>query len=429
MIKPIDKFTASIIRDGELYTTSFKKWGIQSYFQPIYSLMHQRMVGYEGLMRASKNGLFCSPLDLFKSCNNDEEVMHLDRLTRTLHLLNFNGAGELTRDKWIFLNVRAEVITSQKISAESFVQNLAHLGFSPHQIVIEILEDEITDVNVLAEFVESFKQAGFLVAIDDFGAGHSNFDRIWKISPNIVKLDRGMIQSAVKEKRARRIFSRLVNLIRETESLVLIEGVESEDEALLAMDTEADMVQGYYFAKPNVLSEACEKSQQQTFAKLNKGLKVVKKQHQALYQQRIESFERVIGKAANLVQMGMPFNDSCQGILGQTGCCRVYMLNEDGYQVTQTLESGLSPRHYQPFEQGQGANWGRREYFTNAISALGKMYISESYLSLPDAKMNVTFSLAFYSQGHKFVLCCDIDLTTLESGFAKPANGEMLLPA
>ena len=47
---------------------------------------------------------------------------------------------------------------------------------------------------------------GCLIAIDDFGAGHSNFERIWDLEPDSVKLDRSLVSRAANSSKAKRIW-------------------------------------------------------------------------------------------------------------------------------------------------------------------------------------------------------------------------------
>lgn len=58
------------------------------------------------------------------------------------------------------------------------------------RVVVETIEGAIADEGQLSESVQFYKNLGCLVAIDDFGAGHSNIERIWRLVPDIVKLDR-----------------------------------------------------------------------------------------------------------------------------------------------------------------------------------------------------------------------------------------------
>jgi len=83
-----------------------------------------------------------------------------------------------------------------------------------------------------------------------FGAGYSNFDRIWRLKPDIVKIDREMTRRVTVEPLARRMFAGIISVLHESGALVCVEGIETEAEALCATDADADLMQGNYFASP-----------------------------------------------------------------------------------------------------------------------------------------------------------------------------------
>ncbi|HKM15359.1 MAG TPA: EAL domain-containing protein [Marinospirillum sp.] len=168
---------------------------IQSHFQPIISLTHRRVVGYEALLRAkNSNNQLCSPLEAFNKAILNNRVEQFDRECIASHLLNF---GQMNTDnQWLFLNLRSETISPDNHRAPMLEKFLRRRGLGSERMVLEILEDAVSDPVQLQDFVSHYKAAGFLIAIDDFGTGASNFDRIWQLEPHIVKLDRSMLVNA-----------------------------------------------------------------------------------------------------------------------------------------------------------------------------------------------------------------------------------------
>lgn len=79
---------------------------------------------------------------------------------------------------------------------------------------------------------------GCLLAIDDFGAGHSNFDRILQLNPGIVTLDRRFARQIENNLRARRLLPLIVALLHEASAFVLLEGLELHTQAMIAQDPE-----------------------------------------------------------------------------------------------------------------------------------------------------------------------------------------------
>jgi len=132
---------------------------------------------------------------------------------------------------------------------------------------------------------------------------------------------------------------------------------------------------------------------------------------------------------ADLIRLGRSFEDSCKVLIQQLGCRRVFLLNEEGYQVTQTIASNQAKpdSHYHPLQQAQGANWARRQYFQRAIEAPERVYISRPYLALPDASIDVTFSMAFTVGSQTLVLCCDVDSRSVDAAGNLLQKGQLIM--
>jgi EAL domain-containing protein (putative c-di-GMP-specific phosphodiesterase class I) len=131
-----------------------------------------------------------------------------------------------------------------------FQQIISQFGIASDSIVIEVLEGSIDDETLLIDAIQNYQSRGFRVAVDDFGSGQSNFRRLWRISPEIVKLDRSMLLEAAENPKVRRQLSKLVDLIHDWGSEIVIEGVETLTHVDIAIGAGADYVQGYYFARP-----------------------------------------------------------------------------------------------------------------------------------------------------------------------------------
>ena len=387
----------------------FGELAISSVFQPIISLSHRRPVGYEALMRArSSDGQAVSPPAVFGMANGDGECIFLDRLCRHLHAGNFRVAAA-DENSWLFLNVNPLVSIHGKDHGPFFEEMLQRHGLPPHRVVIEILESEIQQEGQLAAAVDYYRSLGCLIAIDDFGAGHSNFDRIWRIDPHIVKLDRSMIVQAAGNSMVRRLLPRLVSMIHESGSLALMEGIETEDQALIAMDAGFDFVQGYYFGRPaeqigpleGVLTDICDR------------FRNFSDQENKRYRFELQCIEDVFKRASWLIVDGQTMEQACQGLLEQPKVERCYLLDIDGYQLGANLAASRRLRppdpRFAPLADASGAIWSRKPYFRRAVEAPGQVQISRPYLSITGANMCVTFSVMLDTGNGPRVFCLDLD--------------------
>lgn len=401
---------AALSRGGEI-CGRFRDLRIGSAFQPIYSLAHRRAVGYEALLRATADdGAGVSPLAVFGMTAAEVDAVFLDRLCRSAHVGNFMAAGN--RESWLFLNVSPQVVVWGRDYGSFFLDLLTRHSLSACRVVVEILEGQIDDDARLAETVSYYKELGCLVAIDDFGAGHSNFDRIWKVSPHIVKFDRSMITQASANRTVRRVLPSLVSLIHETGSLALMEGIETAEEALIAVDAGFDLVQGYYFGRPGKAAASAEPGSR-AIAELHDRHSAQSQSEAAGNRLELAFYEDRFKQAAAMVAAGTGLAQACAPLLGSPRAERCYLLDDDGRQVGGSVCAPNAPAHtdprFKPLADGSGAVWSRRHYFRRAVNRPGQVQSTRPYLSIAGANMCITLSVALRRADRLVVLCCDLD--------------------
>jgi len=398
--------------ESNAVVANYKNYLLHSAFQPIFSIAHRCPVGYEGLIRAQTAELLpCSPLDLFSEPETNSEYLVLDRVCRSVHVQNFSR--QQTNNEWLFINLNSQCVATEKPSLGFMSNLLSSSGIAPERIVIEILESEISDRVYLQELIAHFRSMGCLIAIDDFGAGHSNFDRIWELEPDIVKIDRSLIQRAALSTRIERILTSMVALIHEAGSLVIIEGIETEKEALTAIKANTDMVQGFYFAKPDAhISE--DSTLDKTFSHLLQLQKYQKKSRISDVDYDFTQFEELFKTAADEFTQSQSLDRCAQRIFKEQNTVRCFLLNEAGYQVGESISSPAYQQkndcHFTPLLSGEKANWAHKHYHYRAIHHLNKIQISRPYLSTTDAQMCITVSQAIKVNNKIFVFCCDLGL-------------------
>jgi EAL domain-containing protein (putative c-di-GMP-specific phosphodiesterase class I) len=399
-------------KNGQCVGARLGEHVLSSAFQPIYSVSHRRPVGYEGLLRAKTlDGRDVAPLEVFRSCAHDQtEAVRLDRVCRAMHLRNFPWQD--VPDSWLFLNVNPRVVSVGSRYGAFFQRLLESSGVAPERLVIEILENGITDPILLADTAAYFRDQGCLVAIDDFGAGHSNFDRVWQLGPDMVKLDRSLIARAARNPRVRRTLPSLVELIHESGSLVVIEGVETEDQALIALDANADLVQGYLFAKPMPQIGASDVS---SLEPLCENLRNRACMATDCLKSGLDRHVAALANAADILLADRPLQQACRTLLQDPRVERCYLLDKAGLQVGQTLyppgDVVRQDARFAPLASGEGASWVRRPYFRRAINEPGVVQTTRPYLSIAGATMCVTLSVAIATCHGPQVLCCDLSDT------------------
>jgi EAL domain-containing protein (putative c-di-GMP-specific phosphodiesterase class I) len=373
---------------------------LRSHFQPIYSLAHGRVVGHEALLRASDaQGRPVSPPEVFAACGDFAELLWRDRLARMVHVANYLRAP--AADQWLFINIHPQVFAHGlgRPLIDGFLQRLHQRFPLPHhRMVIEVMEEAVRDDADFHTAVERARAAGYLIALDDFGAGHSNFDRVWRLRPEIVKLDRSLVMRAAGDAAARRIVVQMVSLLHECGALVLMEGVETEAEAHVALEADADLVQGYLFGRPQPALVPSGEPLPQLHA-LSDDFELRSRGDKQRYRERIGPYINAIGYAASLLGADRSLQEACRSFLELPEADVCYLLGSDGGQIGDNQWAAAGPAErslaYEPLRDTQGARWARRPYFRRAVESVGKVQVTRPYRTLHGGGLCVTVSAAF----------------------------------
>lgn len=132
-----------------------------------------------------------------------------------------------------------------------FVEELKDVYTKKINLIFEVSESEaINNFDLLVKAREKLPDKNFGIAIDDFGRGYAGLDRLLKIKPDIIKLDRCLIQDIHLEKSKRAFVKGLIKACQLTNSTVLAEGVEKIDELVELKKLGVDLIQGFLLHKP-----------------------------------------------------------------------------------------------------------------------------------------------------------------------------------
>jgi EAL domain-containing protein (putative c-di-GMP-specific phosphodiesterase class I) len=396
------------------FRSSFARFGdltLSSAFQPIFNLSHHRPIGYEALLRArDPAGEDVPPMTLLNRSFTAGRWNNLERGVQLLHASNFTQFANA--NDWLFLNTRPADFIVSEAYRRLVEETMRRLQLRPDRIVLEVLEVSNGNLQQLIEGIASFRQQGFLIALDDFGAGHSNIDRVWQLQPDIVKLDRSLIEQAARNARVGRLLPRLVSLLHETGALVLVEGVEMQQEALLAMECDADFVQGFYFARP-APGRADEVASRTIMDSLWQQFRMRSEEAARAELLLLSAYTAALRTAAERFAVGVDFALTCEEFLRLEDAARCFLLNAQGEQIgraiTATRWSTSPVPRFRAVIDATGACWDRRPYFRNAISHPGTVQITQPYLSINGRHLCVTFSIAVCVKNAIWVLCADMD--------------------
>ena len=238
-----------LVRTGSGGGLEWQGVGLASHFQPVFAVREPGCHGYEALLSATDiDGRAVDSGELFARSVPSERPT-LDWACRALHLRNYATVDP--GDRMLFINVHPEAAARDARRALEFGDLIRYYGLHPKRVCIEILECDCSDEAALRDAVMAYRSLGTCVALDDFGVGCSDFGRVKSLRPDVVKVDRSVIGTWGATEVGRKALRQMVTDLRACGAKVAIEGVETREEALLAVDVQADYLQGRYFAVPN----------------------------------------------------------------------------------------------------------------------------------------------------------------------------------
>lgn len=131
------------------------------------------------------------------------------------------------------------------------IERLRHLIMDRKEIMFEVSETEaINNFDLMMKVRESLARMDMRIAADDFGRGYSGLEQIIRIKPDLIKLDRSLIQDIHKDQPKQAFVAGLVKAAQISKSTILAEGVELWDEAAVLKDMGIDLIQGFLLHRP-----------------------------------------------------------------------------------------------------------------------------------------------------------------------------------
>jgi EAL domain-containing protein (putative c-di-GMP-specific phosphodiesterase class I) len=384
-------------------------------FQPIVSVKKKAVIGVEALSRGrTPDGNRVSPTSLREQAKRDGLGLELDRLFRKKALEAFKSLPGREPDWLLFLNFDVSLVDQGVVGSGHIAQAVKDLDLSPDNIVLEITESDVRDTAALKSFINAYRAAGFLVALDDIGSGHSNLHRIAFTRPDILKITAALIQEIHREYYQQEIFKSLVNLSKKIGALVVAEGVGGQDEALAALEMGADMLQGFYFGQPvggkdlsgpkirEQVEAAAEKFKSSFVERVNRA-KSAHNQYDAALKEMVRELSN-----SQLTEVDARLTD----FLGRYPFVEcLYVLNQAGTQISDTVASAAKPRKknslFRPAERG--ADHSLKDYYYLVIDTFVAKYTTEPYVSLASGNLCITVSATFRDANNDaHILCLDV---------------------
>jgi EAL domain-containing protein (putative c-di-GMP-specific phosphodiesterase class I) len=218
-----------------------------SVYQPIVALSDRSVVAHEALLRGEVDGRDVGGGDLFFVAESAGWLDRLDRIGRESAITG--AAGWLGEDD-LYVNMNPTSVVRPQVCLASTERVVHETGISPAQLVFEVVESQaIADRGHLVSVLEHYRSLGWRVAMDDVGAGWSTRSLMTALRPDVVKLDKDLVQQ-LPDDNARTVLRAVTDLAHGLGAVVVAEGIETEQLADEATALGVDLGQGWLFGRP-----------------------------------------------------------------------------------------------------------------------------------------------------------------------------------
>lgn len=219
------------------------------YYQNIYSFSAKKFTSAEILCRWNHDGKILTPNFFIQKLESSDNINIV-----TFHLIkqafkDLNSSNN--QDYLLSFNFTVTMILDCLFIDKviNFIETTPNVK---NHIIIELTESDhrFKQLDDIRTVMLKLKKHGVLLSIDDFGTGYSNLLTIQELPFDIMKIDRAFISSQYAVSNSN-MLDMMVKLGKSMNLLIVVEGVETEDELNRIIDLDVDYCQGFYYSKPS----------------------------------------------------------------------------------------------------------------------------------------------------------------------------------
>ncbi|MBU1659377.1 EAL domain-containing protein [bacterium] len=219
---------------------------IKAYYQPIVNTKTLKIEKYEALMRLiKKDGEVVSPAYFLQTAKKTRIYKDLTKIIVTQAFEKFSDS-----EYELSINLSIEDIMTYDVS--SWIFDLAKKKNIQNRLVIELVESEgIESFEEIAQFIKQAKENGIKIAIDDFGTGYSNFEYLFKLNADYLKIDGSLISEIDKNEKLCSVVEVIVAFAKKNDIKVIGEFVSTKKIFEKTQFLDINYAQGYYLGMPS----------------------------------------------------------------------------------------------------------------------------------------------------------------------------------
>lgn len=225
---------------SEEIRTALAELNIDYVFQPIFEADGKTIFAREALMRPRD----MTVMELI------EKYEKMDKL-HIIEVATFFGAMQAHTLRGYTEKVAINSFPSDCMTEEEAIAFGDYFGSDIRgKMIIEMLEYPSLSVKNWAIKNESVRSMDNLISLDDYGTGINDMSKVEFLKPDIVKLDRSLISDIHKDAYKQANCREIIELLHQTNKLVVAEGIELKEEFDYLVEAGADLFQGYYLGRP-----------------------------------------------------------------------------------------------------------------------------------------------------------------------------------
>ncbi|MFZ5906472.1 MAG: GGDEF domain-containing protein [Nitrospirota bacterium] len=222
------------------------------FFQPIYAARTGMLHGYEALTRIQAESSFPTISDLFRQAKQTDIISTLDVYCRENAIRNAVAQGIRDRNALLFINICPETLIDAAHKNGLTEEYIERWGLKKEQIILEITEESaIQKFELFKKAVDYYRQRGYKIAIDDFGAGYGGMKMLSIIEPDFIKIDRHFISQIDRTTVKYNLVDCIVTACHRMGIQIIAEGIEREEEMIAVLNMDIEFFQGYYLSHPS----------------------------------------------------------------------------------------------------------------------------------------------------------------------------------
>ncbi|TGE38751.1 EAL domain-containing protein [Desulfosporosinus fructosivorans] len=228
---------------------------LKAAFQPIIETRSGEVFGHEALARIPGSICFSNIADLFPFAEKIGQLYPIETLCRRQAITSY--ANVVRNKEMLFLNINPQVLIDPEFASGHTRKLLSEKGLAPTDVVLEITErSAIEDFSTFRDALDHYRNQGYLIALDDVGAGYSSLQSVAELHPDFLKIDRSLIQGVNADPIKWALLETFVTFSKRIGCRVIAEGVETAEEMRTVVQLGVDYVQGFFVAMPTFERES-----------------------------------------------------------------------------------------------------------------------------------------------------------------------------